>query len=217
PLPLSELADGRGALAAGKLRTLVHVELPSEIPRAAISAHVVAQRSATGANRRFQHGADGACQPRRILARQRACPPARPDARAKQRLVRVDVADADDECAVHEELFDGYTATSRDAPEIVTVESRIERLGSEPGEQRVLVRVCGRGEVGPEASRVVEAHDDAGVELDVAVVVRDTREVAWQDPQAPGDPEMHEQRAPFECNQQVLGAPSDIQDALPGH
>src|SRR5690606_9139091 len=78
-------------------------------------------------------------------------------------------------------------------------------------------RVAGRVEEAPEASRIVEAHDHTGVELDVDVVMRETREVAWQDPQAPRHPEMHEQRAPFQCNQQVLGAAADIQDALPGH
>src|SRR5215831_4430050 len=80
------------AAAAG---ALVDVQALAEIARRAVGPQVIAQRGAARADRPAQHGAHRAREPRGLGARQRAGRAPRADARAKQRLARVDVADAD--------------------------------------------------------------------------------------------------------------------------
>ncbi len=60
-----------------------------------------------------------------------------PDRRAKQRLVRVDIPDTDDEPAVHQRELDGGVASPRRTPQIAGVACGVERLGPQRGEQRM--------------------------------------------------------------------------------
>ena len=53
------------------------------------------------------------------------------DAGAEQRLARVDVADADDDSAVHHVLLDRDAPIAARAPQIVGVELVAERLGAQ--------------------------------------------------------------------------------------
>jgi hypothetical protein len=77
------------------------------------------------------------------------------DAGAKQRLARVDVADADDDAAVHQVLLDRHTPIAARAPQIVGVEIVAERLGPQVLEQRMRGGLRGQDEA-PEAPRIVE-------------------------------------------------------------
>ena len=93
------------------------------------------------------------------------------DARAEQRLARVDVADADDDAAVHQVLLDRDAPVAARAPEVVGVELVAERLGAEILEQRMRARRRRQHEAA-EAARIVEAQRAAVGEVHVDVIVR---------------------------------------------
>src|SRR5919109_635464 len=216
-LPLGHRAHRRAAAPAGLLLALIDVEPLAEVTRCAVGAEIIAQRRAPRADRLAEHRAHSTHEPRRLGPRQALGLPHRPDSGAKQRLARVDVADADDEPAVHQQLLDGHAAPAGRAPEVLRVESRCEGLGRETGEQPVLERIAARVEETPEAARIVEAQREPGAEAQVEMVVSEARRARRHDAQVPRHPEMQQQRAGFQAQQQVLGAPPDAEDALSGH
>ena len=90
----------------------------------------------------------------------------------------------------------------------------LERLRPERLQQRVLVRVTGDPQQATEAARVVEAQAAAAVEHEVVVIVREQRCVAPQYAQAPRHPEVGDERALLEFDQQVLRAPAHVAHPL---
>ena len=81
----------------------------------------------------------------------------RPDPGAEQRFVGVDIANANDEMIVHQRKLDRRRAAPRRAPQIVGVAGRVERLGTEPREQRMGLG----GRRAPRASRRSGADRDS--------------------------------------------------------
>src|SRR5204862_3550910 len=156
-LPLGHRAHRRAAAPAGPALALIHVEPLTEVTGRTVGAQVVAQRRAACANRLSEHRAHAAHQPRGLRPRQAPGPPRRPDARPKQRLAGVDVADADHEVAVHEQLLDGHAAPPGGAPQVVCIESGGEGLGRKVREQPVPERIAAGVEETAETARVVEA------------------------------------------------------------
>ena len=147
------------------------------------------------------------------LARDAAGRALRRDAGAEQRLGGVDVADADDDPLVHEEILDRPPAPARAREEIVAVERVAERFGTEVAQQ--LVRAAGRlPEPATEAARVVEAQQASRIEHEVDVVVRAQRDVGREHAQRPGHAEVHDHGARLGVQQQVLRAALDRRDAL---
>src|SRR5262249_2984934 len=112
-------ADRCAAHPARLARAPVDVVLQLEIAGVAVAVDVVAQRRAPFVDRlgqRRANGIDESCEtrPRQALRLRR-----RADAGAKQRLVRIDVAYADDDMVVHEHELDRGTPSPRLAPEVV--------------------------------------------------------------------------------------------------
>ena len=107
----------------------------------------------------------------------------RRDARTKQRLARVNVADPDDHVGVHDELLDGDRALARRAIQILAVELRGQRLGTELRKQRMLERIARRSSegsrsgadresAGPCPSRSRDPSDRAGAAAHPAETMR---------------------------------------------
>ena len=196
---------------------LVNVELLAEVAGIAVGADVVAQRGAADLHGHGQRRLDGARQLRAFHARQRTRLATRANARAEQRFARVDVADADHEPCIHDQLLDGDAAASRDLPEVCRIELVFERLGREAAQQRVRRGIVGREQQAAEAARIVEAQRVSGIEFDVDVIVRNARRRDRQHAQAARHPEMQDQRAGIGLEQQVFRAASCAPDRAAGH
>ncbi|MNE80371.1 hypothetical protein D3C80_1769340 [compost metagenome] len=67
-----------------------------------------------------------------------------------------------------------------------------------------------------EAPRVGVAQRQSGLQFDIHMLVLGRRQAALDQAQAAGHAEMADQRAGFGTQQQVLGAPFDLEDQLPG-
>ena len=132
------------------------------------------------------------------------------DTRAEEGLGGIDVAHADDDALVHQELLHGDLAAARPAREVGTVEPAVERLRAEVREQRMLERVAGHPVQAAEAARVVEAQATTVFEPQFVVVVLEPRRIHRHDAQAARHAEMRYQRAAIEFDQQVLGAPAHV-------
>ena len=84
----------------------------------------------------------------RLLAGDPARRAARRDARAEQSLARVDVAHADHDLRIHDEMLDGDRALAGGAVEVLRVEVLAQGLGRELGEQRMQQRIARRPDAG---------------------------------------------------------------------
>ncbi len=202
------------ANAARLAAALVDVELLAEVARIALCVHVVAQRRAAHLDGHLQNGLHRPREACHFLRLQAARLPLGPDARAKQRLARVDVPHAHHERAVHQQLLDRDFALARDAPEVVRVERIVQRLGRQMRQERVLVRALGGVVQAAESTRIVEAQRYAGVEQHVEVIVRDARRLGRKHAQAARHAEMQQQRSGVELEEDVLRAPPGLADEL---
>ena len=68
-----------------------------------------------------------------------------------------------------------------------------------------------------EAARIVEPQCAAGVEHEVEMIMREARRVRRQHAQAARHTKVQQQRSGLELEQQVLGSPLRVQNALPSH
>src|SRR6185436_18540983 len=134
------------------------------------------------------------------------------NAGAKQRLARIDVADADDDAAVHQVLLDGDAAIAARAPEVVGVELVAERLRPQVLQQRMRAR-CRRQQEAAEAAWVVEPKSPAAVEVHVDMIVWRRLEGLGQVTKAARHAEVHKQRAGVGPEQEIFGAPLESADA----
>src|SRR4029450_7972060 len=125
------LPDPGPAHPAGLAFARVNEVVELKIAGLAARIHVIAQRASALRDSLGEYRAPSVDQPREPRARNAVGPDHRPDACPEQRLVRVDVADPDDESVVHERELDCRRAAAGGAPEIRSVERRIERLGAE--------------------------------------------------------------------------------------
>jgi hypothetical protein len=66
----------------------------------------------------------------------------RANARTKQRLVRIDVPDADDHPRIHQHLLDGHSAFARGAMQEGPIEFVVERLDAEVFDEPVFAPVA---------------------------------------------------------------------------
>src|SRR6185295_14980759 len=89
--------DRRSALYARFALALVYPQRIAEVSRRAVAAHVIAQRGAADLDCIVQHRANGGDERFELVARNPPRGARRANARAEQRLVRVDIADADDD------------------------------------------------------------------------------------------------------------------------
>src|SRR5690348_473708 len=140
-LPLPDVPDGCAGDAARIAFAAVHVIVELEVPRLARRIDVVAQRAAALGDGFGEHVAHRVDEAREARLRKPAGGHGGPDAGTEQRFVGVDVADADDEVIVHERLLDRDAAPARDAPQVIRIECRIERLGAQVPQQWMRARI----------------------------------------------------------------------------
>src|SRR5205085_2550240 len=105
--------NGGTAHAAGSALTAVHEVFELEIPRAPIAGDVIAQRRASLGDRVPKSCADLADQSLESSSGHAVRARRGPDTRAKEGLVRIDVAYTHDHMAVHECELDRRAAGAR--------------------------------------------------------------------------------------------------------
>src|SRR5512142_1346962 len=135
PTAQSAHPDRRAADPAGLALTPVDAVVELEVARRATAVDIVPKRSAALGDRLAQRIADGGSQPAQPVARDATGGAIRPDPGPEQRLVRIDVADADHHVTVHQHELDRATTPARCSMEIVGVELPAERFCAESGEQ----------------------------------------------------------------------------------
>src|SRR5690349_16411964 len=137
PLPDRARTDRRAAGAAGLAGAAIDVELLLEVAGQPVGTDEVAQRGAAARDRMREDAPDLECEALVALARHRARRARRMDPRGEQRLARIDVADADDDRLVHQELLDRGLAAARAAPQQFAVEGIRQGFRAETREQRM--------------------------------------------------------------------------------
>jgi len=140
----------------------------------------------------------------------------RMNARAKQRFRRIDVADSDDHVRIHDEVLHGTSPARGAFMQVGGREPGIERFGSEGREELMAGRIAGRPNHQPKASRIAQPQDPAGAEVDLDMVVGKTRLGRIDDTQTAGHPEMNDEGAGFETEQQILCPTLDVLEPLTG-
>src|SRR5215831_330401 len=131
-------SNDRSAYAASLARSPINVILELKASRLAVAVEIVAQGAAAFGNgivERCFHRVDQPCQTRQ---RQSTRSRGRADSRAEQRLVGVDIPDADNHPAIHEGELDRSGATSRRAEEVLRSELGRQRFRAQGGQQRMV-------------------------------------------------------------------------------
>ena len=106
-LALDDRRDRAFATMAGFVLASVDVQFLLEPAALAITAVIIAQRGTARPDRLPQHRTDRLRQFFVAMRGDASCRPLRVDTGAKQGLARVDVADADHDRRIHDELFHG--------------------------------------------------------------------------------------------------------------
>ncbi|CAN0623584.1 protein of unknown function [Burkholderia multivorans] len=215
-LALHDLSDRRAAYAARHARAIVDEIFLLEIAAFAVAADEIAQRAAALVDRGRKRRAHRVGEP--LVTRQRhfSGGRGRADARAKEALGRIDIADTDDDVAGEQRLLHRDRAPARARMQERAGERRRERLDAEAREQRMRVDVAGLARVPQhraEAARIAKAqHERVEDPVDV-VVLRGggRRAVGRQHAQRARHAEMHDEPARVGFEQQVLAAPLDAQ------
>ena len=227
-LPLADLApesrtlaeagglDGGAADAAGLILAIVDVEGLLEVAGGAAFVDEVAQRGATLFESGGQHFADGGGQAAVAGEREPSGGALGRDTGAEQRFAGVDVADADDDVAVHDEGFDGGGAAPGTGMEVFAGKALFEGFRAERREKRVLARIFSSPKQAAKAAGVVIAEAEAAGEDEVVMIVLAGRAGGGSDAETPGHAEMDEQRARPGPEQQVFAAPGETLQRLPG-
>lgn len=136
-------------------------------------------------------------------------------ARQVQRLTGIDVADANDNLCIHDELLDSDTPTAGLLSQVITVKIIAQGFGSQLLQQPVMRRIL-RPMQGSEAPRIAKPECLAGGKLDVHMIVDSGRSVVIDDHYTAGHAQVQNRRAVARVDEQVLGAPRDRGDDLPG-
>jgi len=133
-LALHNAADRRGADFAGQAGAVVHLRVQLKIAQLTRGLHVIAQRAAAGCNRGSQHALNRADEPRARWSRQFACGGSGPNPRMKQRLRSVNIAHANHDMPIHNQLLGRNAALAGLGIEILGIEQIAQRLRSQPGQ-----------------------------------------------------------------------------------
>ena len=167
---------GNGMAAVRARQRISPIDGTSELKAAgpAVTVHVVADGTAAGCNRFGEGCTDGGGQRVATRATDPAGGAGWRDAGTEQTLSRIDVADADDAVAVHQEGFDRGLSAAGGCIEPVAVKSLAQWFDAEHGEQRVGFNagplVLNQG---AETTWVAQAQHDVGEdEVDVVVCLR---------------------------------------------
>src|SRR5438067_1912180 len=112
-LALARCSNRRSANAAGRSSPIINVIIELEIARLTARIDIIPERAAPFGDRVGEHVADFVDQSRRARPRQSSGRTARPDSGAKQRFIRIDVADTHHEAVVHQRDLDRRAAPSR--------------------------------------------------------------------------------------------------------
>src|SRR6185369_1560563 len=207
-LALLDLADDRTAAAAGLARAVVDPVALLEVAFAAVRADEVAQARAAGADRRAQGLLDRRGKPRAPLEGKFPRRHPRMDPGEEQAFVRVDVADADDAPAVHQELLDARAVRPGELVQPLRVQLARERLDAQMNEQRVSVDVRPGPEHRAETARITQAQDPV-TKLKVEVIVFLRRGAGRQHAQAARHSEVEDQVAVAAVDEKILAAALD--------
>lgn len=203
-LPLARVADEPAAGEAGFPAAPIDVELQLEVARPPFPVAVIAQGGPPVAQRRLENPLNARHQAIEALA---GDPPGRLQriqARAKKRLVGVDVPDAGDNTAVHEEGLDRHPAAAGGVEEIGACQSVFQGFRPEARHKRVLQGVAGRPQHPAETPRVMETQAPRSGKEDFQVVVFFGRRRPLAKPQVAGHPEVNEEAADIETQDQDL-------------
>ena len=212
PLTLDDLPYRRAAAPARLAGPLVDVELLPEITRRAVRVRRnraascrpagSPRRAPAGSPRRARRSRGRATRP----AARRGLTPAR-----MQRLARIDVADADDDLLVHQELLDRDLAPSCARDEVVGVETGFERLRTQRPRAADAPRITRDPVQAAEATWVVETQTATGIDQQVVVVVRQQRESRRSSTRRlPDMPRCRISVPPSRSIEQVLRAPAHV-------
>src|ERR1700683_2808008 len=102
----------------------------------------------------------------------------------KQGLTGVNVADADDQLRIHDELFDGNRALARDAEQVGAIERRAQGFRRQFLQERVLLGSVLRPKQAAETAWVVKSQGLTAVEDQIPVFMRFWRRFATDEAQA---------------------------------
>src|SRR3990172_4283922 len=218
PLPLHHAADLRAAAPAILAFAAVYPGADLEIAGGGVAADEVPERRPARPDRRAQAVLDRAYEARAALPRQPARARARMDRGEVQALRGVDIADADDAPAVHQELLDRGAVRASERVQPVGVEGARQRLDAHVTEKRMLRGRLRGPEHRAEAARVAQAQDPRRLARGAATAVADNQVemVVFSGNRARGDEaqasrhaQVQDQVAVAAIEQQALAAPYD--------
>src|ERR1700738_4552979 len=135
--------------------------------------------------------------------------------RSKQCLVGIDVSDADNDPAIHQGELDGRGSGAGRAEKMVDVEGVTQGFGTECFEQRMVPGIAHRPEHRSKSPRVVVAQQHAVAELKIDMIVATQRRRCAVHAHASGHPEMDDQRAVLEAEEEVLASSLGTIDNVP--
>jgi len=187
--------DGFAAHPARRVGAVIDVERLLEIAGAARLVDEIPQRRAALLQRRGQHRLDGGRETAIAIQRNPSGGALRSDARPKQRLAGVDVADAHHDMAVHDECFDRRRAATGTLVQQPAIETLFQRLDAQRGDQGMQVGSVPGPEQAAETAWIVEAKAKAIRQSQIVVVVLAGRAGGLGNAQAPGHAEMQDQVA----------------------
>ena len=213
-LPLDDGRYGPITVQTRLVFAAIDGKLLLEITGLPVAPVEIPERSTARADRFLQHRADRVRE--RLVTGQRDTSRSsfRIDSGEEQRLAGVNVADADDDAGIHDELFHGDAPTVGSLPQILAIELVAERLRAQVFQEPVIAGIVTPVQ-GAEAPRVPEAQRTPGFEFDVDVIVHARRRIVFDDTDAPGHAEVQDGGAVGRVDQQVFGATFDGRHGLP--
>lgn len=214
-LALHDGADRCAADAAGLARTAVDSGFELEIARLALGAHKVPQAAAPLQYRAREHIDDGRMQAHSTWAGDLSGWQCRTDARQKQRLGGINVANPDNDVTGQKHLLDGRRALAQGRMESHSMESAIQRLHPQMPQQFLrLWRVFRRGpDHGTKTPGVMQPQRPP-VCHKVHVVVHASLGLDRREIQTARHAQVQQQQALIQIEQQVLAPPANRPDLL---
>src|SRR3990167_2016494 len=210
-----EFTQGAAAVFAKLAAAPVDEQLLLEIARLAVTADEVTQGGAAALDGMGEDAFDLLGQGHVARPGNRTGLAARIDASGEQRFARIDIADPDHHGVVHDEGFDRHRTATRLLVQALAVERLGQGFGTELAEQHMVPGI-GTPEQRAEAPWIGVAQGQAGLQLDVHMLVLGRRQATLDQAQVAGHAQVTDQTAGLGLNQQVFGAPLDTLDALAG-
>ena len=202
------------AVGTGLALPVVDLEAVLEVSEPAIRRGVIAKGRAAGRDRLQQRLPDRRRQTPGPLAGDRPRPALGRNARPVQALADVNVAEPGDHPLIEQGHFDRPAFAGESRIQRHGIEAVSQRIGSQMGEQLVIIQFFGLDQGHePEAARIAKP-DGARIQLEIHVVVRPRRRQAVAEN---GHPSRHaqvydERPAVIQCDEDVLGPPSQMQN-----